>query len=275
MDKERDASLQKLRDAGVVHLKKKNVSSKLLGELLEKHAKNLWVLGFLSKYKTKGEAPLSDAERPADIISHIQVLISEKEKQQEQLIHLTGEKRQIVQWGEFDPKDFSLLSDHGIKLFMYLLPRKTYDRIGNDTKFIIVSKDNNWVKALTVDAEIPDMRAISIPDLPLSEIDASLELVTRRLEEIENEFKNIAFYKKDIEDEDSRLLEEIDYETPGSEKLAENAVKALNEDVLILKKHGILTTGPNIEEACLLAEFVEDIAKTQFISHTLNMPSSI
>ena len=69
-------------------------------------------------------------------------------------------------------------------------------------------------------------------------------------------------------------LEDLDYETPGSEKLAENAAKALNEDVLILKKHGVLATGNNVREACLLAEFIEDIAKTQFISNMLNLSYS-
>ena len=69
-------------------------------------------------------------------------------------------------------------------------------------------------------------------------------------------------------------LEDIEYEKPGSEELAKKVVKSLNEDVLILKKHGILATGPNVEEACLLSEFVEDIAKTQFISHTLNSSDS-
>ena len=69
-------------------------------------------------------------------------------------------------------------------------------------------------------------------------------------------------------------LKDLDYETPGSDKLAEKAAKDLSEDVLILKNHGILATGSNIQEACLLAEFVEDIAKTQFISHTLNLSDS-
>lgn len=69
---------------------------------------------------------------------------------------------------------------------------------------------------------------------------------------------------------------EIDYETPGTEKLAIAASKVLkDEDALILKKHGILATGPNIEEACSLAEFIEEIAKTQFISHTLNLSDSL
>jgi L-fuculose-phosphate aldolase len=69
-------------------------------------------------------------------------------------------------------------------------------------------------------------------------------------------------------------LEEIKYIPPGTEKLAEKAVKTMNEDVLILKKHGILATGTNIEEACSLAEFIEDIAKTQFITHMLNLSNS-
>ncbi|MDR0900195.1 MAG: class II aldolase/adducin family protein, partial [Methanobrevibacter sp.] len=67
-------------------------------------------------------------------------------------------------------------------------------------------------------------------------------------------------------------LADLDYETPGSDELAIGAANALkDEDVLILKKHGVLATGPDIKEACLLAEFVEDICKTQFISHTLNL----
>ncbi|MCL2687147.1 MAG: class II aldolase/adducin family protein [Methanobrevibacter sp.] len=70
----------------------------------------------------------------------------------------------------------------------------------------------------------------------------------------------------------SPYLAEIAYEKPGSEKLATKSAEALkNEDVLILKEHGVIVTGENLKEACLLAEFVEDIAKTQFISHTLNL----
>ncbi len=73
----------------------------------------------------------------------------------------------------------------------------------------------------------------------------------------------------------SPYLAEIDYEKPGSDELAVKSAKALkNEDALILKNHGVISTGKNIEEACSLAEFVEDIAKTQFISHTLNLSDS-
>ncbi|MCL2156890.1 MAG: class II aldolase/adducin family protein [Methanobrevibacter sp.] len=65
-------------------------------------------------------------------------------------------------------------------------------------------------------------------------------------------------------------LDEIPYIAPGSDKLAKIAAKSLDDDVLILKNHGVLATGPNIKEACSLAEFVEEIAKTQYISYVLN-----
>ena len=70
----------------------------------------------------------------------------------------------------------------------------------------------------------------------------------------------------------SPYLPDIDYEKPGSQELANSAVAAMkNEDALILKEHGVITTGTSLNEACALSEFVEEIAKTQFIYHTLNL----
>lgn len=66
-------------------------------------------------------------------------------------------------------------------------------------------------------------------------------------------------------------IEEVEYAPPGSMKLAEIAVQGLlKEDAVILKNHGVLATGPNLDEAALLAEFIESIAKTVFIARILN-----
>ena len=67
------------------------------------------------------------------------------------------------------------------------------------------------------------------------------------------------------------FLEDIEYEAPGSMKLAKSASKAIgDEDVLILKQHGVLCVGDSLKEATLLATFVEETAKTQFINYMLN-----
>lgn len=66
-------------------------------------------------------------------------------------------------------------------------------------------------------------------------------------------------------------LEELEYEKPGSKQLAQGTAQKLQkEDVIILKNHGVVAVGNDVKEAAALAEFVEEIAKTQFVSHVLN-----
>jgi L-fuculose-phosphate aldolase len=66
----------------------------------------------------------------------------------------------------------------------------------------------------------------------------------------------------------------VKYSPPGSEELAKDtALTMKNEDAVILKNHGTVAAGVNLDEAALLAEFIEDIAKTQYIAHTLNLNS--
>ena len=65
-------------------------------------------------------------------------------------------------------------------------------------------------------------------------------------------------------------LNEVDYAVPGSMELAKMASNGLEkEDMLILKNHGVLAIGTNIDDAVLLAEFVENSAKTSFITSIL------
>ena len=69
----------------------------------------------------------------------------------------------------------------------------------------------------------------------------------------------------------SEYIKDIEYFKPGSKELADAASEALkSEDVIILKNHGVIATGETVKEAATLVEFVEEIAKTQFVTHVLN-----
>lgn len=62
----------------------------------------------------------------------------------------------------------------------------------------------------------------------------------------------------------------VDYYNPGSVELAEAVSKGLEKtDVVILKEHGIVSIGENLDEASLLSEFIEESAKTQFVKKVL------
>ncbi len=66
------------------------------------------------------------------------------------------------------------------------------------------------------------------------------------------------------------FLKMVEYAQPGSLKLANLAAEGLkNEEVVILNKHGVVATGKSLFEAALLAEFVEETAKTQFVARVL------
>jgi L-fuculose-phosphate aldolase len=66
------------------------------------------------------------------------------------------------------------------------------------------------------------------------------------------------------------FLKLVDYAAPGTIELALSVGEGLKEeDVVILQKHGLVATGKNLFEAALLAEFVEETAKTQFVARVL------
>jgi len=70
-----------------------------------------------------------------------------------------------------------------------------------------------------------------------------------------------------IEDE---FLQTVEYHPPGSSDLAMAVSEGLlDQDVVVLKNHGMVTVGKSLDEATLLAEFVEDSAKIQFIKKML------
>ena len=66
-------------------------------------------------------------------------------------------------------------------------------------------------------------------------------------------------------------LSSIEYEKPGTDELAKKASEGIaDEDVLILKNHGVICVSDSLKEAKLLAIFVEETAKTQFVTYMLN-----
>jgi len=65
-------------------------------------------------------------------------------------------------------------------------------------------------------------------------------------------------------------MEIVPYSEHGTEELAESVSKAIQYvDVCLLKNHGVLAVGDNIENALLKAIYVESVAMIDCISRTL------
>ncbi|MDR0475129.1 MAG: V-type ATP synthase subunit I [Treponema sp.] len=216
MERERDISLNKLREIGILHLEKKSVFSDYLGKLLDRRAKIVRALGILHRYPIKKNSPvpyIPHSPTDADIVVHILGLVEEKKILQDQFMHHAKEKRRVEAWGDFDPRSFAFLGQCGVTLVPYELPWKVYDTLTDETKLIVISRGKKGVKALAVGAEIPGQIPFTLPVQSLSKINERMDAIRERAVEIETELTGLAYRKKTIEAESNHLLEEIEFES--------------------------------------------------------------
>ncbi|MDR0879041.1 MAG: V-type ATP synthase subunit I, partial [Treponema sp.] len=154
MDKDREASLEKLREMGLLHLERKTVSSESLTKLLDQKNRSDTALGLLRSYAVKkkakgkktagvtnspektpagntaGEFYSSDSVNevtPPDPVTRVLALGEEKKTLQEQLVAQVRERSRIEKWGNFDPKAFAEFAEKGVILIPYELGSQAYE----------------------------------------------------------------------------------------------------------------------------------------------------
>jgi V/A-type H+-transporting ATPase subunit I len=232
LERECEASLEKLREAGLVHLEKKSVSSEILLKFLDQRSRLRKASGLVRRYPVPKTAALSDdktADPPAeDLVRKILGLGDEKKVLQEQLTQLAKERRRLEAWGDFDPESFQELAGLGLRLVPYELPWKIYDTLGEETKVFVISRDKRGVRLIALDAEIPGAVPFQLPAQSLGGIDERVDYIRKRVEEIEGELAECAHNTGILETALARLGTEIEFETAraGRETLEEVPAEA-------------------------------------------------
>ncbi|MDR0487161.1 MAG: hypothetical protein LBG91_02825 [Treponema sp.] len=216
MERERELSLEKLREAGVLHPERKGVSSDTLSALLDKKSRAGKALGILQKYPVNKSAIRSDTGVHAGLTDHVLNLADEKRALGEQLVQNAKERRRLEPWGDFDPHSFAFLEENGITLIPYELTRKEYDSLDPELKLIVVSRDKRGVRAFAVGAPVSGFSPFTFPGFSISQIDEKVTNINLRMEKIEQELASLASSIKDVEVENSHLLEEIEFETANA-----------------------------------------------------------
>ncbi|MDR0589618.1 MAG: V-type ATP synthase subunit I [Spirochaetaceae bacterium] len=243
MEKSRESSLEKLREAGVLHLEKRNVRSDELTRLLDRKAKTETALGILRSYPAEkgasAETPVDRGEKagiapqdlfssgqtaeeaPPDLVARILELGDEKKTLQEQLVVNAKERSRIENWGNFDPRAFGEFAEKGIVLIPYELPLKVYESLSGE--LILLGRDKGDVRLLSVGKEIPGESPWVLPERSLAEIDALIADIRNKLADIENQLQALGSRKASLETEQKLLLERIEFETAraGMETVAD------------------------------------------------------
>ena len=251
LDRERDSSLEKLRELGIMHLERKSVQSDALTKLLEQRTRVEAALGLLRTYpmpkKAEIPAPAETPHRrktdrreeedfysadsvnrpvPPDPVVETLSLGEEKKSLQEQLIFLAKERSRIEKWGDFDPRAFGELAEKGLVLIPYDLPRKVYDGLPADLELIKLGEDKTNVQVLSAGKEIPGESPWPLPERSLSETGTLMAEIHDKLADIENRLQGLAFSQRAIEARLERLQGEIEFETARAGMVAVGDVPA-------------------------------------------------
>ncbi|MDR2535482.1 MAG: V-type ATP synthase subunit I, partial [Treponema sp.] len=214
-DKSREVSLEKLRELGVVHLEKRDVSSEGLSKLLERKAKIEAVQGLLRSYQTDGSSnsQTSLAKPDQDLVAQALALADERKNLQEQSVAYAKERSRIEKWGDFKPAALKELSAQGVSLILYNLPVKSYESLGRDQQFIVLSKDKSTVYGVAVGKEIAGEIPFPLPEYSMSELDTLSAAAQSRLSEIEKQLIALAAKRESLDAELRALLQDIEFET--------------------------------------------------------------
>ncbi|MDR2746395.1 MAG: V-type ATP synthase subunit I, partial [Treponema sp.] len=246
MEKTREESLKKLRELGLVHLERKNVSSESLSKLLDRKVKIENALGILRPYelaakqtrKSAGQpavpqdqAPrrrasdslrpedafysadaVNDLQRP-DLVALILEYADERKSLQDRAAILSKERSRIEEWGEFKGGDLALLREQGITLVPYKLPSRSFAALPREISFLKLGEDKSSVYILSLDGEIPGETPFALPEYSLGEIGGQLEKIRGQTAEIEQRFLSLANRTAILETEGKALLKQIEFET--------------------------------------------------------------
>jgi V/A-type H+-transporting ATPase subunit I len=211
LDKDREASLEKLRALGVVHLERRTVASDALSALMGRKAKAETALGLLHSYTPETDPAGPDLPFP-EMTGRVLALGDERKALQEQLTWNARERSRVEKWGDFNPRLAAELAERGVVLIPYELSHKSYAALG-EARVIVLGKDKTSVYCVAVDGEIPGETAFALPESSLSEMAAAAEALRRRWGDIEAELALLSSRRGTLRAGLEALGAEIEFET--------------------------------------------------------------
>ena len=223
MGDKKSETLKKLRKLGILHIEAVEGSGKKLEELRERIALLESALFSISDKKNKKAKPQSiDIPQAISISNEIFALEEEKKQCTAEKIALTAELDRISGWGEIDPEKLGALTEKGVDISLYEMPKAEYEALGEGVKTLSLEKTKASVKFLLIksgidgEAEIIDsLKAyrFDMPSFSTAEIREKLDKTGNRINEIDEKISSYAGCADGIKKAIKACEKEIEFET--------------------------------------------------------------
>ncbi len=188
---QQEATLDKLRDLQVVHVK--HVQAPEGHELEQARNHLLYIQRAKEVLEARPEADPTGKD-PDKLVDTVWRLIHREKELKETLQGLEHEQNRIAPFGEFDPRKIERLNQQGlsIKLFEFLI--KSPPEIPDGVSIAEISRDKSKICVLAASRQEFSIPAheVRLPDRSLSQIEYHIEKTKKALGETEAEFLQFA-----------------------------------------------------------------------------------
>jgi len=243
-DKHQDDALTKLREIGIVHIRKTNAASDKLSKTLERKAMAENAVGLIQPYKppkkkSNGDTRQTDRrisdhvgpeeiepysldavnspERPPKLVDLMTHIGRERKALEDRQAALIKERSRVASWGEFDPVLLKEMAPLGLPVYLYELTHDAFEAVPEDIRYIRLSENKNGVRLLVLDKEIPGVTPFQLPEKSLAAIDAELSDLQYKLAAIDTRIKGFADRRHILVNEMKEIRSAIDFETAKAE----------------------------------------------------------
>ncbi|GHU39189.1 V-type ATP synthase subunit I [Spirochaetia bacterium] len=224
MDKNKEASLEKIREIGLLHVEKKEVQSDNLSKLIERKTKIEQAKGILSTYAPKKGEKVAALAPVTDLANYIFDLTNKKKSAQDKFFSNAKELNRIEKWGNFDPSAFKYFTDKGLTLVPYELSLKSYNALGDDIKLIVLKKSKTLVYCLSLGGPIENEQQFILPEHSLNGIKKEQEELLQIVADVEKEFVGLYPQLDALNKDIAQVNAEIEFET------AKTGMESIDED---------------------------------------------
>ncbi len=229
-DEQKTQTLNQIRKLGMIHIEITEGHGQRLADINEQIALLESLVYIMGKSK-KVEQKQADIDKVLSVASKISELTNEKKNCLSEKAGLVSELNRLKSWGEVDPDQINSLSQKGVDVLLYEMPKAEYKALGDNIQTVRVGNTGSQVRFLLVrtggqeeEKNLPliDKYRLVMPYASTEKLRNQAERIDTRISEIDSEIKACAVYSQSIKKAIELLRKEAEFEIYASGMQEEN-----------------------------------------------------
>ncbi|MDC7239435.1 MAG: V-type ATP synthase subunit I [Spirochaetales bacterium] len=216
LDSEKDGALEKIREAGVVHLEQDFTGSSDTLTSLTAACDRLEKAHAALDTKVKADEVKYSAEAAESLADSILGKLEALKEAEERRHAIASDLVKWEPWGDFDPSEISILRSRGVDLRFYEMSRADWAGLSSDYRTFEVSASKAAVYgivAATGDEDFPEAEAVQLPEFGITELQKQDQIEEKKIADIEAELVKLSPQKGLLEKRLAVLTQDVEYES--------------------------------------------------------------